>query len=80
MNRYRVNAYRNRRRILANAIADAESEIAQSEQSECIDPSINDNFNSDHTIRELIRAWVNCHGVTTRAVNDLLKILVSAGI
>lgn len=31
------------------------------------------------TLKELIRCWTNCHGITTRAVNDLLKILISKG-
>lgn len=31
-------------------------------------------------LSELLRSWANCHGVTTRAVNDLLRILITSGI
>lgn len=34
----------------------------------------------DISLKQLLRSWVNCHGITTRAVNDLLKILKRTGI
>lgn len=36
-------------------------------------------INTETPINDLIRSWVNCHGITTRAVNDLLGILNKAG-
>lgn len=35
--------------------------------------------NNNTPLKEFIRSWVNCHGIATRAVNDLLRILNSAG-
>lgn len=35
-------------------------------------------INKKKSLKELLRSWVNCHGITTRAVNDLLGILVAA--
>lgn len=35
--------------------------------------------NSETPLNQLLRSWVNCHGITTRAVNDLLKILRNSG-
>lgn len=34
----------------------------------------------DISLRQLLRSWSNCHGITTRAINDLLKILKRTGI
>lgn len=79
MNRDRVNAYRNRKRILRNVLNNTALEI-NFVNEECELPTIADNFHTNKTIRELLRSWVNCHGVTTRAVNDLLKILLCAGV
>lgn len=81
-NQDRVNAYRYRKRILKDALSNAtsERETTQYEENESTYPSISDNFDSNRTVRELLRSWVNCHGITTIAVNDLLKILIFEGI
>lgn len=38
-----------------------------------------ENIRKGRTTRELLRSWAYCHGITARAINDLLKILILAG-
>lgn len=76
MNRDRVNAFRNRKKILRSALNDPETRNTLYAED---NPSISDNFNHQN-VRESLRSWVNCHGIAVRAVNDLLKILVAEGI
>lgn len=74
-NKYRVNRCRIKKRFLKNA----EEFFVQSHQSiDSCDESVYEIATNKST-RELLRSWVNYHGVTMRAVNDLMKILKKAG-
>lgn len=84
MNRNRVRKFRFKNEIL-NRVNNCEDELFQeSLQSQSTtdtnntDASMFDSTNVTN-IKCLLRSWVNCHGITTRAVNDLLRILKSAG-
>lgn len=75
MNKNRVQRFRARRRILNETVE--EREILH--QSQDINLSVAEEFENKKNTRDLLRSWVNCHSITTRAVNDLLKILRNAG-
>lgn len=44
------------------------------------DISVPSDSASELNLNSLLRSWVNVHGIKTRAVNDLLKILKSTGL
>lgn len=75
--RYRAIRFRAKKKMLRQA----EEKVLQESifDSEISTFSMPEDFQSDRNIRDLLRAWVNCHGITTRAVNNLLKILKNAG-
>lgn len=69
--------YRNRHQvesIIAQRYREVEEQIE--EEDLILEPQISNG----KTLRELLRTWTNCHGITTRAVNDLLRILIISGI
>lgn len=80
MTKVRVNRFRNKKKILAKALKNIETLSGETENLEDNNIFIPDGFESDEPLRDLLRSWVNCHGITTRAVNDLLKILKASGL
>lgn len=69
--------YRNRHQV-DSIITQRYNEIqeeTENEEFKC-DAQIND----EKPVKELLRSWASCHGITTRAVNDLLRILITAGL
>lgn len=78
-NKYRVQTYRARQRIFRSTENRAieHSERIRSDHLIFEDESF--PIQSQKTTRELLKSWVNIHGVTMRSVNDLLKILNKAG-
>lgn len=81
----RKNNYRYRRnRQVKRLINQRRCAVLQEMQSRHIDhvlspPELTTNINNCVTLKESIRSWVNVHGISTRAVNDLLKIMSTAG-
>lgn len=84
MNRYRVNKHRAKKRILQRANNEHDWPLRETnfEQSHNTETSIEDSVSdlNDVDVKSLLRSWVNCHKITTRAVNDLLKIFKRAGL
>lgn len=79
LNHDRVNTHRNRKRMFRKVFNDLESENTQYVEDQ---PSISDNYEyyySEVPVKEMLRCWANCHGITARALNDLLKILIGEG-
>lgn len=70
-NRFRVQRFRQKNQILNHYNQPEPSENHEYEEI----PEIANNTST----RDLLTSWVNFHGVTMRAVNDLLKILKKAG-
>lgn len=85
LNRFRVNRFRAKNRILKETITLEHGSMQETffQQSQNTSTNLSttsqSDFENDVNIISLLRAWVNCHGITTRAVNDLLKILKTAG-
>lgn len=94
MNRNRVNRFRAKKRILKSATADyiqqnlnfqvpmsINTSDESRNQSQYTDTTFGfiSGFENDKNINGLLREWVNCHGITTRGVNDLLNILIRSG-
>lgn len=79
-NRFRSQKFRAKKKLLQEA-KDRGHDLQETIQSQATDTNstFSSGFSNDVSINSLIRAWVTCHGITTRAVNDLLKILKSAG-
>lgn len=77
LNRKRVRQHRQIKKILVQRYRDVENEaeIGSDEHLSENESNIRDGI----TTRERLRSWANCHGITTRAINDLLKILLLAG-
>lgn len=50
-------------------------------EDECDDESIfsEPNIRKEINVRDQLHSWANCHRITSRAINDLLKILIMAG-
>lgn len=65
-------------RRVKNIITKAREQIEQESQMEHEDIQL--NIQNKKKTRDLLRSWANLHGITTRAINDLLKILILAGI
>lgn len=74
-NQTRNRRNRKIRRIIQQRRNDAMREIHLEDDDYTLAPIINNETKLNH----LIRSWVNCHGITTRAVGDLLQILNKAG-
>lgn len=79
-NRNRVKRFRNRERIWNNVAkyVNQTQQPTNTTNTEQSDESIPDIQNEKST-KDLLRAWIDYHGITMRAVNDLLKILNGAG-
>lgn len=75
----RVRRFRARRAILNQPLIPNDQNIAMD-----FTPASEIEHGKDDTHQkaypDLIRSWVNVHGITTRAVNDLLRILRLAGL
>lgn len=79
MNRNRVNKFRYKEKILDENNKWGNTLFQDSLNTETNDDtSMFDSINEPN-ITSLLRSWVNCHGITTRAVNDLLGILRRSG-
>lgn len=86
MNSNRVRKFRTMKRMMEGRHDDVHVEdidetiFHQSQNTDTSSDSSKFDFENNTNIRNLLCAWVNCHGITTRAVNDLLRILRSAGL
>lgn len=82
MNRNRVRKFRVKKQMLKetnNGDHELFQESLQSQNTtDTNDASMFDSANGTN-INCLLRSWVNCHAITTRAVNDLLGLLKSTG-
>lgn len=75
-NNFRLRKHRK----FAQIIRKAGKQFEQEYDGESIfDEDIDQNIRKEINTRDLLRSWANCHGITTRAINDLLKILILAG-
>lgn len=77
------NARVRRHRKINKSIAERRKEIENElRDRNYFDRSLESVFeiNQIKPLKQSLRSWVNCHGITTRAVNDLLKILIKSGI
>lgn len=74
LNRNRVRRYRLKKQIFKESIE--ENNIYYEFQK-----SLNDRFNDDRNIslRDRLRMWASNHRITSRAINDLLRILNISG-
>lgn len=72
-----------RHREINKHIVKKRSEIKNRPSIDCeyFDSSLESTVEVDQEtiLKQLLRSWVNCHGITTRAVNDLLQILRKSG-
>lgn len=69
----RARKYRAVKKTIQNAEREVESEYSSDENNK-----MNLNIQKNST-KELLRNWAMCHGITARAINELLKILILAG-
>lgn len=70
-----------RHRKIGKIIDDSRKQVEQDPYQDDTESVFGEsNIRKDIDTRELLRSWANCHGITTRAINDLLKILILAGI
>lgn len=78
----RVYRYRRINSILAERRAEAEAQFINHSLTEDFDTSQESSavIDTQKPLEELLRSWINYHRITTRAVNDLLKILKKSGI
>lgn len=78
----RSRRYRRINSLLERRRADAEDEFNNQEFSEDVNISQETVIGIDvqKPLADLLRTWINCHGITTRAVNDLLQIFKKSGI
>lgn len=71
----RGKRYRGINSLLAKRRLEAEDNQYVSEDSQ----ESNIAVDVQKSVAEMLRSWINCHGITTRAVNDLLQILKKSG-
>lgn len=80
----RVSRHRGIRKII-NETKNAIEKECNSEQLQASFESILSSFQEgDETdnpkpLKDQLRSWVNCFGISTRAVNSLLRILLNSG-
>lgn len=70
LNRNRVLRYRIKRKLLSGKIENIQTDDFPPEQT--------DNENNI-SLREKLRVWASDHRITSRAINDLLAILLESG-
>lgn len=70
LNRTRIRRYRYSKQTIRYQ--------EENEDNELFNESVRE-IKSNTSILVLLRAWVNCYGISVRAVNALLKILIIAG-
>lgn len=76
----RIRRYRQIRKIIDIKRRKIEQEFDEREEWPHEGLQEEPEIRKSNSTRELLRSWANCHGITTRAINDLLKILILAGI
>lgn len=76
---YRYRRHRQVKRLIALRTNSVLQEMPSAADYVFSPPQSPSSINNNTPLNDLIRSWVNCHGITTRAVNDLLRIMKSAG-
>lgn len=73
---------RNRRQvesIIAQRYRNVQKQEREQQQKKEEDFDCEAKINRKTPLKELLRSWTNCHGISTKAVNDLLRILIASG-